>query len=62
MQSGYFEDEIVPVTIPGTRKTPEIVFDSLKLRTFYLDNIWADKAYYDSVQLVRCLLEPIDSQ
>ena len=27
MESGYFEDEIVPVTIPGTRKTPEIVFD-----------------------------------
>jgi acetyl-CoA C-acetyltransferase len=28
MKSGYFEDEIVPVTIPGTRKTPEIVFDT----------------------------------
>jgi len=27
MQSGYFKEEIVPVTIPGTRKTPEIVFD-----------------------------------
>jgi len=27
MESGYFKDEIVPVIIPGTRKTPEIVFD-----------------------------------
>jgi len=27
MEGGYFKDEIVPVTIPGTRKTPEIVFD-----------------------------------
>ena len=27
MGNGYFKDEIVPVTIPGTRKTPEIVFD-----------------------------------
>jgi len=27
MVAGYFKDEIVPVTIPGTRKTPEIVFD-----------------------------------
>ena len=27
MASGYFEDEIIPVTIPGTRKTPEIIFD-----------------------------------
>ena len=26
MESGYFKDEIVPLTIPGTRKTPEIVF------------------------------------
>ena len=25
---GYFKDEIVPVVIPATRKTPEIVFDS----------------------------------
>ena len=28
MESGYFEDEIVPVTIPATRKTPEIVFET----------------------------------
>jgi len=28
MEGGYFEDEIVPVTIPGTRKTPEVVFDT----------------------------------
>jgi len=27
MDAGYFEDEIVPVTIPATRKTPEIVFE-----------------------------------
>jgi acetyl-CoA acetyltransferase family protein len=27
MESGYFKEEIVPVTIPGTRKTPEIVFE-----------------------------------
>jgi acetyl-CoA acetyltransferase family protein len=27
MESGYFKDEIVPVTIPGTRKTPGIIFD-----------------------------------
>ena len=27
MESGYFKDEIVPLTIPGTRKTPAIVFD-----------------------------------
>ncbi|MCP4714136.1 MAG: thiolase family protein [Deltaproteobacteria bacterium] len=26
MEAGYFEDEIVPVTIPGTRKTPEYEF------------------------------------
>ncbi len=26
-EAGYFKDEIIPVTIPGTRKTPEIVFD-----------------------------------
>jgi acetyl-CoA acetyltransferase family protein len=26
MQSGYFDEEIVPVTFPATRKTPEIVF------------------------------------
>jgi len=25
--AGYFKDEIIPVTIPGTRKTPEFVFD-----------------------------------
>ena len=27
MENGYFKDEIVPVIIPGTRKTPEIIFD-----------------------------------
>lgn len=27
MEAGYFNDEIVPVVIPATRKTPEIVFD-----------------------------------
>jgi acetyl-CoA acetyltransferase family protein len=27
MRNGYFKEEIVPVTIPGTRKSPEIVFD-----------------------------------
>ncbi len=26
MEAGYFEDEIVPITIPATKKTPEIVF------------------------------------
>jgi acetyl-CoA acetyltransferase family protein len=26
-EAGYFKDEIIPVTIPGTRKTPEFVFD-----------------------------------
>ncbi len=26
MDAGYFEDEIVPVVIPATRKTPEVVF------------------------------------
>ncbi|MGD9213117.1 MAG: thiolase family protein, partial [Desulfobacteraceae bacterium] len=26
MDAGYFEEEIVPVTLPATRKTPEIVF------------------------------------
>lgn len=26
MEAGYFDDEIVPVVIPGTRKTPEIQF------------------------------------
>lgn len=26
MEAGYFDDEIVPVIIPGTRKTPEIQF------------------------------------
>ncbi len=25
---GYFKDEIIPVTIPATRKTPAVVFDS----------------------------------
>jgi acetyl-CoA C-acetyltransferase len=28
MEAGYFKDEIVPVTFPATRKTPEIVFDT----------------------------------
>jgi len=27
MESGRFDDEIVPIVIPGSRKTPEIVFD-----------------------------------
>jgi len=27
MENDYFKDEIVPITIPGTRKTPEVVFD-----------------------------------
>jgi len=27
MENGYFKDEIVPITIPGTRKAPEVVFD-----------------------------------
>jgi acetyl-CoA acetyltransferase family protein len=27
MEAGYFKDEIVPVTIPATRKTPEYVFE-----------------------------------
>ncbi len=27
MENGYFKDEIVPITIPATRKTPEVVFD-----------------------------------
>ena len=27
MEAGYFEYEIIPITIPGTRKTPEVVFD-----------------------------------
>ncbi len=27
MENGYFKDEIVPVTIPGTRKTPEYQFE-----------------------------------
>ncbi|MCG6909209.1 MAG: thiolase family protein [Deltaproteobacteria bacterium] len=27
MEAGYFKEEIVPVTIPATRKTPEVVFD-----------------------------------
>ena len=26
-EKGYFKDEIIPVVIPATRKTPEIVFD-----------------------------------
>ena len=28
IENDYFKDEIVPVTIPGTRKTPETVFDT----------------------------------
>ena len=28
MENGYFKDEIVPVVIPATRKTPEVVFDT----------------------------------
>ncbi|MFP4452957.1 MAG: thiolase family protein [Desulfobacterales bacterium] len=28
MDAGYFKDEIVPVTIPATRKTPEVIFDT----------------------------------
>lgn len=28
MEAGYFDDEIVPVTIPGNRKTPEVVFNT----------------------------------
>ena len=27
MENGYFDDEIVPVIIPATRKTPEVIFD-----------------------------------
>ena len=27
MEAGYFDNEIVPVTFPATRKTPEITFD-----------------------------------
>lgn len=27
VEKGYFDDEIVPITIPATRKTPEIIFD-----------------------------------
>lgn len=26
-EKGYFKDEIIPVTIPATKKTPEIIFD-----------------------------------
>jgi len=26
MEAGYFEGEIVPITIPGTRKTPDVIF------------------------------------
>lgn len=26
MEAGYFDEEIIPVTIPATRKTPEIIF------------------------------------
>lgn len=28
MEAGYFNDEIIPVVIPATRKTPEVVFDT----------------------------------
>jgi len=27
MDNGYFDDEIIPVTFPATRKTPEVVFN-----------------------------------
>ena len=27
-EKGYFKDEIIPVVIPATKKTPEIVFAS----------------------------------
>ena len=27
MDAGYFKDEIIPITIPATKKTPEIVFE-----------------------------------
>ena len=27
MENGYFKDEIVPVTIPGSKKTPAVIFD-----------------------------------
>ncbi|MCJ7772045.1 MAG: thiolase family protein [Desulfobacterales bacterium] len=27
MDAGYFKEEITPVIIPGTRKTPEVIFD-----------------------------------
>ncbi len=26
-EAGYFDDEIVPITIPATRKTPEVIFE-----------------------------------
>ena len=28
VEKGYFKEEIVPITIPATKKTPEIVFDA----------------------------------
>jgi acetyl-CoA acetyltransferase family protein len=28
MEAGYFDDEIIPVVIPATRKTPEVIFDT----------------------------------
>ena len=28
MENDYFKEEIVPVTIPATRKTPEVIFDT----------------------------------
>ena len=27
-EKGYFKDEIVPITIPATKKTPEVIFDT----------------------------------
>lgn len=27
VEKGYFDDELVPITIPATRKTPEVIFD-----------------------------------
>ena len=52
VDAGYFDEEIVPVVIPGTKKTPEIVFDKdehlrpestlegmQKLRSVYPDGV-----------------------
>lgn len=27
VEKGYFDDELVPITIPATKKTPEVIFD-----------------------------------